>query len=185
MRRIILAFIAILISFLFNVKNVSAANIAGVSATISYNLANNNKNDELFLKKIVIERVLTKYSSPLKDEADSFVKTCASYNLDCYLLPSITGVESTFGKFILNGSYNPFGWDRGLFMFNNWSQGIDTVGHGIRENYINKGATTVDEIGSIYCEGNTWAGKVKLFMNEFQKEEEKINLFFTEDKVEL
>lgn len=180
----IIVIILFLFSFLILPNDIFAVNIAGQSAYITYSLSNEN-NTNYLLKKMTIKRVLEKYDSPLVDQADYFIETCIKYKLDCYFLPSITGVESTFGKFTSPGSFNPFGWGRGLMQFKNWADGIDTVGEGLRKNYIDKGANTVDEIGAIYCEGNTWSGKVKYFINQFIKEEEKINLFFTSDKVEL
>jgi len=180
--------IIVIAFFLFSIfilpKDIFAVNIAGQSARLSYSLNTENDVDYL-LKKLTIRRVLEKNDSPMVDQVDSFIETCNKYNLDCYLLPSIAGVESTFGKFIYPGSFNAFGWGRGLIQFRDWTDGIDTVGEGLRKNYINKGATTVDQIGAIYCEGNTWSGKVNYFMNQFAKEEEKINLFFSGDKVEL
>lgn len=165
-------------------KSAAAVNVAGHSAVISYSEYDGD-NIDYHLKKMTIKRVLERYDSPIADQADAFIDTCKKTGIDCYLLPSITGVESTFAKFMISGTYNPFGWGKGTIPFKSWADGIDTVGVGLKENYIDKGATSVDQIGAIYCEGNTWAGKVKYFMSQFSKEEEKINLFFSNDKVEL
>src|SRR3989338_7185505 len=103
--------IFVVILFAFTPFVNAADNIAGASATmgkrtdISYPLRQNT-----FLKRYVIKKVLEKYHSPLAKNVDAFVKTCMKYRLDCYLLPSITGVESTFGRFIYPNSSNPFGW---------------------------------------------------------------------------
>lgn len=144
-----------------------------------------NPNKDYFLKRKVIRRVLEKYNSPMADAADSFVDTCIKYDLDCYLLPSIAGVESYFGTHLVAGSYNPFGWGRGLVMFEDWDHGINTVGNGLRENYINKGLITTEQIGRKYCEGNTWAGKVVHIKGWFLAEEENVRLFFENDTVKL
>ena len=107
----------------------------------------------------------------LLDETDAFIKACTQYDLDCYLLPAISGIESSFGLYLRPGTFNPFGWGRGDISFTSYSDAIMTVGKGLRENYINKGATTVEQIGRIYCEGNTWAGKVTYFMKQLENEE--------------
>ncbi|KKQ01415.1 MAG: hypothetical protein US11_C0009G0027 [Candidatus Roizmanbacteria bacterium GW2011_GWA2_36_23] len=86
--------------------------IADSSANISYNNEIGLHNS-LFVKKLAMKRILEKYNSPLKDEVDSFISACQKYDLDCFLLPSISGLESTFGKFILPASHNPFGWGGG------------------------------------------------------------------------
>ncbi|MEN9327714.1 MAG: hypothetical protein RI947_522 [Candidatus Parcubacteria bacterium] len=136
-------------------------------------------------KKAAIKKVLESYNSPMVGSVDAFMDACIKYDLDCYLLPSIAGLESTFGQFTWPGSNNPFGWGRGLITFKDWNESIDTVGQGLRENYINKGATTIAEIGSIYCEGNTWAGRVRTIRSMFEAEEAKNQLFFSADSVKL
>lgn len=131
-----------------------------------------------------MNEVLKRYDSPLLGQVDSFIDACSTYNLDCYLLPSISGVESTFGKFLIPGTFNPFGWGRGALAFKSYDDTIMTVGKAIREKYIDKGADSVDKIGRIYCEGDTWSGKVKFFMAKFEEEEKK-QLFFMQDTVQL
>jgi len=99
-------------------------------------------------------------------------------------LPAISGVESTFAKFIKTGTNNPFGWGRGLIEFDGYDRAILTVGKGLRENYVDKGATTVEQIGNIYCEGNTWSSKVSYFIEQFKKEEKNL-LLLNGNTVEL
>lgn len=119
--------------------------------------------------KLTIKSVLEKYNSPLADEAESFTKTCQKYDLNCFLLPAIAGLESTYGKFIPPGSNNPFGWGGGRIMFDNWSEAIDAVGYGLRKNYIDKGALTIYQIGPIYSESETWSQRVSLIAGSFEK----------------
>lgn len=174
-------------SFLFIVIPAQAQLVAGNSATMYYTsestLSYKNSND-LYLKKKVLKAYFEKIGSPMLPYIDSFLEACTTYDLDCYLLPAIAGIESTFGKFIAPGSNNPFGWGRGIIPFASFHEAIMTVGKGLRENYINKGAHTVEAIGAIYCEGNTWSGKVTYFMNLFE-ESEKNQLFFSDSQVEL
>ncbi|MCX7956100.1 MAG: hypothetical protein N2593_03320 [Patescibacteria group bacterium] len=190
MRKIIfLIFITGFIFFIF-VKKVHAQNIAsGSSAQLSYSLKidkNKEKNQIYKVKEIVIKNVLERYNSPLLGEEKNFVNTCQRYDLDCYLLPSIAGLESTFGKFIWPGSYNPFGWGGGYIMFKDWADAIDTVGKGLRNNYLNKWKLySVEAIGPVYSESPTWAQRVNWFIKEFKKEEEKILLLSEKFPVEL
>lgn len=162
--------------------------IAGASAPLTHRSFIDTKDIEQLQEKklqIVIESVLKRYNSPLSGESEAFVKACIKYQIDCYLLPSIAGLESTFGKFIYPNSYNPFGWDRGYMMFSDWSEGIDTVAKGLKKGYLNKGATTVDTIGPIYSESPTWAIRVNFFVNQFEKEEKKLSLLSDQFPVEL
>lgn len=168
-------------------SSVRAQTTAGSSAAVSYveiNTTTSVSLQEMALKRKAITEVLKRYNAPLLSEVDSFLEACSTFNLDCYLLPSISGVESTFGRFLIPGTFNPFGWGRGLIAYTSFNQTIMTVGKGLRENYIDKGADTVDKIGRIYCEGDTWSGKVKYFMNQFEEEEKK-QLFFMQDTVQL
>ena len=136
-------------------------------------------------KKNAIKAILKKNNSPMIDEVDSFMKACREYDLDCYLLPSITALESGYGRQILQGTYNPFGWGGGRIYFSSWENGIDTVGYGLRFNYINKGADSIEQIGAKYAASKTWAVRVRNFMAQFEAEEKKNSLYLTTDSVKL
>ena len=162
--------------------------IAGASAPLVYNsFIRNSDIEEIRQKKVktAIENVLKRYDSPMAEASESFVKTCIKYKIDCYLLPSIAGLESTFGKFVWPNSHNAFGWARGFMMFDSWAEGIDTVGAGLRKGYLNKGALTVEDIGPIYSESPTWAIRVNYFINQFEREEEKMSLLSDQLPVKL
>ena len=170
------------------VTPVKAEVTAGSSALLVYNSFITTEDIEQLRQKnikIAIENILKKNNSPMIGESESFVKACIKYKIDCYLLPSIAGLESTFGKFILPNSYNPFGWARGYMMFDSWADGIETVAKGLRNGYMNKGALTVEDIGPIYSESPTWAIRVNYFVDQFKKEEAKMTLLSNQFPVEL
>lgn len=173
--------------FLFSVKLVHASTIAENSAQIFNSI--NNKDHQLvpssFYKKLAIKKILEKYNSPLIVSIDQFINTCNSYSLDCYLLPAIAGLESFFGRFVYPNSYNPFGWGGGYIMFNNWNESIEIVGKIIKINYINRGLDSVDKIGILYSESPTWSTRIKWFIKQFEKEEDKIRLSFLKNQIEL
>ena len=120
----------------------------------------------------VLAEFLAKYNSPLQYSAQDFVDAAKEYSLDWKLVAAISGVESTFGKFI-PGGYNGWGW--GAFdsyhavYFESWKDGIYTVSKGLRENYFNKGLTNPYSINRIYAASPTWGSKVTFFMNEMEK----------------
>lgn len=185
----ILILVVVLAQFILP-HSVFAEKTAGNSAVLaSSNLSPTidkmKKETEYILKRKAIIAVLERNNSPLVDSADAFIEACRTYDLDCYLLPAITGLESGYGKHILQGTYNGFGWGNGRIQFESWDDGIDTVGKGLRNNYINKGAKTIEQIGSIYAASPTWAIRVRKFMQTFQDEEDKNNLFFSTDSVKL
>ena len=184
MKKLILIVLISLILFTMP-KSVAGENVAGTSAQIAILEKKNDSVSIIAQKKLAIQRLLKKYNSPLLDEVDSFVSACIAYDLDCYLLPAISGLESTFGKFIYPNSHNPFGWVGELIMFKNWSQSIHAVGKGLRENYLNNGADTVEKIAPIYAASTTWSSRVSYFISEFKKEEENSAFIIGSNQVKL
>jgi len=175
----------IFLSFFLATRLVYGQEVAGHSALLSYNADKINTNKDFTIKKITIQKVFERFNSPLFHSVDSFVKYCQRYNIDYYLLPSIAGLESSFARNIYPDSYNPFGWGGGYIFFDSWDESINTVAKGIKENYIDQGADTVDKIAPIYAASSTWAVRVKYFQKMFTDEEEKVSLLLKENSVKL
>lgn len=162
-------------------KEVLAFNEAGSSATISPTakmVKSNDDYDSLNSKRKAIREILVKHNSPLLSEVETFLKVCIKYDIDCYLLPSIAGTESTFGKFMYPESHNPFGWGGGYIMFDSYADCIETVGKYLRLSYYNRGADNIEKIAPIYAESPTWASKVTYFHNQLTKIESQKPLYF-------
>ena len=152
--------------------------IAGASASMAPKVVVNvdqndsyRSNAEYAKAYATIRKVLKSRNSPLMDSTPAFVKNCIDHNLDCYLLPAITGLESSFGHAILPGSHNPFGWGGGYITFESWDEAIGTVADGLEKNYIGRGAVTIEQIGSRYAASPTWAPRVRAFMEQFERAE--------------
>ena len=110
---------------------------------------------------------LQKYDSPLAIYAEEFVTYADLNGLDYRLVPSISGVESTFGKHIPSNSYNAYGWANGEYRFTSWENSIAHVSLTLKKSYIDKGAPTISKIAKRYAPpSTTWAGKVKFFVNK-------------------
>jgi len=179
---------------LYKVTSVyGSENIAGQSAILSdtnnqtpyqKDLSNLSVYD-YNLKRNAILKVLNTYNSPLAKSVDSFIETCTRLELDCYLLPAITGLESTFGIYIHPGSYNPFGWGGGYINFESWDEAIEAVGSGLKNNYIARGAVSVEQIGRIYAASPTWAYRIQNFMGEFEKAENTGKLEYSGLEIKL
>ena len=115
----------------------------------------------------VLRNFFEEYNSPLSEYAEHFISTADKYHLDWRLVPAITGIESTFGKRMPQGSFNAYGWANGDYRFSSWETSIEIVSKTLREKYLNRGATTIEKIARRYAPpSKTWAGKVKYFMNE-------------------
>ena len=127
-------------------------------------------NQQVEQRARILREYLRRFNSPLAPHALDFVQIAERYNLDWRLLPAIAGAESTFGRRIPYGSFNPFGWNNGTYRFRNWKEAIHTVGVAMRKNYIDKwGATTIDQIAPIYAPpSKTWAKNVRFFMQDME-----------------
>ena len=180
--KVLLTFIAVLILLAPTVRasdqeaGASAILVAQPKNEIANRISHRDIAQAYVTKKRVITKVLQANNSPLAESVDEFIRTCANYQLDCYLLPSITRLESSYGQFIHPNSNNPFGWGGGYIMFDTWGDAIDAVGKGLRNNYIDKGANDVYDIGKIYAASPTWGVRVERFMKEFERVEAEESL---------
>lgn len=139
----------------------------------------------------LLQAYLEKYKSPLSGHAQDFVEAADKYNLDWKLVAAISGVESTFGKFVPGGSGTPYssynGWGWGVYgtqakYFNSWREGIFTVSEGLRKNYFNKGLTNPYTINKIYAASPTWGAKVSYFLKDMEKFEKQYHQKAESDK---
>lgn len=151
---------------------------AGSSAMLKHPLINTpaleiqTASPSYEIKRKTIKAVLEKYGSPLEDEAiDEFITQCKKLEMDCYFMPSIWGVESQFCKHIAQGTFNCNGWGGGYLPFTSYKENIQVTATGLKENYLGRGAVTVESVGRIYAESGTWPAKVRNFLRIFQEEE--------------
>jgi len=81
-----------------------------------------------------------RYSSPLHKYAGDFLLAADKHNLDWRLLPSISMVESSGGKYYSHG--NVFGWNSGRARFRSISAGIHYVAAQFANTSLYKGKDT-------------------------------------------
>lgn len=129
---------------------------------------------EYFIKKKTMQNILERRNSVLVDHVDSFIQGSMEYDLDPYLLVSISGLESSFAKAMIPGTYNAYGWGSGKIHFESWNDGIMTISRSLRENYYNKGADSVADVGRKYAASKTWSVRVESFMRQFYAEEMRV-----------
>lgn len=125
-------------------------------------------------RKKALEGFFNKYNSPLKGNVDKFIEVADRYKIDYRIIPSISCMESTCGKFVIKDTYNPFGWGiygNNAIYFKNYDEAIEVVGEGLNKGYFAKGYDTVEEIAPIYTPPNStnWKNGVSFFMNEISK----------------
>lgn len=142
--------------------------VAGTSATASFAMITKDQ------RVTQLEAYLRSHNSPLSTEAGFLIKEADRLTLDWKLVAAIAGTESTFGKRIPSNSYNAWGW--AIFTgqndgkhFISWKDGITTVSEGLRYKYMDKGATTIEQIGRIYAASPRWATNVRFFLRAIEQ----------------
>lgn len=127
-------------------------------------------------RALIIENFFKRHKAPLADFGDVFIKVAEKNELNWRLLPAIAMQESNGGKRVIKDSYNPFGY--GIYgdkvkRFESWEAAIERVGRGLKEDYVNEGLKTPDQIMAKYTPpsleiGGAWAKGVNQFMEELQ-----------------
>ncbi len=121
----------------------------------------------------LVRQYLASYKSPLEPYASLLVAAADKYGLDFRLTTAIAQQESNLCKLIPPGSNNCWGWgihSEGTLGFSSFAEGIEEVSRGLREEYLNKGYQTVEEIMSKYTplSPGSWAIGVNKFMSEME-----------------
>ena len=120
----------------------------------------------------LIHQFLAKYNSPLEPHAAFIVQTADKYSLDYRLITAIAMKESGLCKIIPESSHNCWGWgihSKGTLGFDSYPEGIEAVSKGLKDNYVDIGLVTVDEIMSKYIPhspGGAWATGVSIYMQQ-------------------
>lgn len=125
-------------------------------------------------RPIIIKNYLAKYDSPLTPYADYLVQAADRNGLDFRLLVAIAQQESNLCKRIPPTSHNCWGWgihSEGSLSFSDFKTSIDAVAKGLKEEYLDKGYITIEEIMSKWVphspEG-AWAKGVTGFMQQME-----------------
>jgi len=120
-------------------------------------------------RPVIIKQYLEKYHSPLSPYSEYIFSVSQKYNLDYRLVVAIAQQESNLGKKIPPGSYNAWGWgihSEGTLGFSSWEEGIEIVARGLREDYLDKGFVSLEQISARYAPPSreAWAFGVGQFM---------------------
>lgn len=167
MKRKLLVFVLLSFSIIFTSRPVTDEKLMETKAETS-EIITAKKLDN---KAKILSKYLASYNSPMQYHAQDFIDASETYGLDWKLLPSIAGVESTFGKQI-PGGFNAWGWGvygNQAIYFNSWRDGMFTIAKGLRKNYLNKGLTDPYAINRIYAASPFWGRNVSYFMADLEK----------------
>lgn len=157
--------------------------LAAIALNITANKVGDNVYSDAFAKELIrsqkvekvvnLEKFFKKNNSPLVNHSETFVEVAEKYGLDYRLLPAISCMESSCGKYLIEGSYNPFGWGiygTNAIYFEDYDEAIETVGKGLKDNYLSRGFDTPQKIAPVYTPPNhvNWLNGVTYFMNSIE-----------------
>jgi hypothetical protein len=121
----------------------------------------------------ILKQYFDYYKSPLSPYAKKIVEEADKNELDFRLIAAIAQQESNLCKVIPPETYNCWGWgihSKGTLGFSSYEEGIETVSKGLKENYIDKGYKTIEDIMSKYTplSNGSWAQGVNLFISQME-----------------
>jgi len=138
--------------------------LAGASACLENGA---DLEGEIDYRKIRLFFFLKKYNSPLSRFAPDFVEAADLWQVDWRLLPAIAGLESYFGKRMVPGTFNAYGWGGGYIKFSSWRGSIFHLNYKLRKNYYNRGLISSQMIGKVYAPPNpNWGNLVASIMKK-------------------
>lgn len=161
----------VLMAFFMPTPILAAEKEAGATATLSAVVMKESLSLDGRVQQL--EAYFVAKNSPLIGTAAHFVGEADRLGLDWKLVAAISGTESYFGRHIPYNSYNAWGWAVFTGMsdgkhFDGWEDGITTVSEGLKNNYVNRGYVTVEQMGTIYAADRQWAWKVRHFMEDIE-----------------
>lgn len=170
--------IAIIIALSFPKNSYAATISAAPSAQLTSTIQSSGSTPNLLDVRVkALKNVFARHNSPLTSEATDYVKYADMYGVDWKLLPAISGLESSFGIYLMPGSYNAYGWGGGHIYFESWEDGIKTINKALKERYGAGINADPYAIGPTYAESPTWAIRVNKFMNEINEEYLRLSTF--------
>ena len=160
MKKLISILITLFVMIISAKAVLADSNVVSSSATIK-----NVGEEKTDYRTETLKKFFNQYDSVLAPYAGDFVKYADENGLDWRLLPAISGVESTFGKQMISGTYNAYGWAGGLYRFASWEDSIAVISKSLKEDYLEKGAPSFSQVARRYCPpSTTWKYKVEYFM---------------------
>lgn len=124
-------------------------------------------------RPVIINQYLEEYNSPLAPYADFLFQMSEKYGLDYRLMVAIAQCESNLCKKAPPSSYNCWGFENGATQFLSWEQAIEQVAKTLKEEYVDQGLVSPEEIMPKYAppsveKGGPWARCVNQFFEELE-----------------
>ncbi len=161
MKKKILSFLLFL--FLLLPRAASAQGVVSGSAFLKNQP---KKEEDLDIRLLLLNSFLKKKGSPLADYSADFIRVADEQGLDWRLLPAIAGLESSYGKRLIQSSFNPFGWGGGYIYFEDWANGFEKVARGLNRGPYPESKSPL-ALGPVYAPPNPkWGYLVSNIMNQ-------------------
>lgn len=124
-------------------------------------------------RPVIIKKYLEAHNSPLLPYADELLAASEKYDVDYRLIVAIAQCESNLCKKSPPGSFNCWGFENGVTKFLSMEQALNQVAKTLREDYLDEGLETPEEIMPKYAppsveKGGPWAYCVKQFIDELE-----------------
>ncbi len=130
-------------------------------------------------RALLLESFLASHDSPMAPFAGYLVEQADLNNIDWRLVTAIAMCESNLGKRLpKTDAYNA--WGIAVYTnqltgkyFSDWYHAISWVSRYLRQNYYDKGITSLRDIGAIWAppsveKGYSWTNCVQSFMDQIQ-----------------
>jgi hypothetical protein len=141
--------------------------VAGDSANIMANHTRTNDFDDFDPRYLRLVSFLQEKDSLLVNYAADVIEAADANGIDWRILIAITGIESSYAKRMIPGSFNAYGWAGGYFFFDNWRSSIYYISSKLGMNYYRRGLTTPYLIGRVYAPPNpNWGRSVSQIMRQ-------------------
>lgn len=122
-------------------------------------------------RAVIIDQYFAKHKCPLTGTGKTIVELSDKYNFAFWWLPAIAWQESTCGKQIIEGSYNPLGY--GIYgskvtKFLSWDEAFTQVAKDLSKNYFSKGLIEPCDVQKVYTPSSkgSWCKSIKFFRDE-------------------
>jgi hypothetical protein len=115
-----------------------------------------------------LRHFFARFECPAEQYSEHFIGAADDFDLDWRLLPSISYVESTGGKWARNN--NMFGWDSGRAAFSSPTAGIYAVGYRLAKSHLYRGKN-LDGVLATYNPNREYARLVKSVMRQISPAE--------------
>jgi hypothetical protein len=116
----------------------------------------------------LLRNFFVRFECPALQYSEHFIGAADDYDLDWRLLPSISYVESTGGKWARNNNF--FGWDSGHAEFSSPAAGIYAVGYRLSKSNLYRGKN-LDRVLATYNPNVKYGRLVKSVMRQISPAE--------------